>query len=98
VILLDAQAAGVPVVATRHADIPEYVADGRGGLLADERDVEGLVACIRQLVDRPESWVAMGRAGRRHVAEQYNAAIQAGRLEDLYDGFIAARSSAGRPG
>ncbi|MFA6109398.1 MAG: glycosyltransferase [Candidatus Latescibacterota bacterium] len=88
VILLDAQAAGLPVVATRHADIPEYVADGEGGLLAAERDVDGLAACIRRLVDHPEIWAGMGRAGRRHVATQYDAATQARRLETLYDEFI----------
>lgn len=87
VVLLDAQAAGLLVVATRHADIPEYVVDGQGGLLADERDVAGLAACIRRLITEPERWPAMSRAGRAHVAAQYNAAVQAGRLEALYDEF-----------
>lgn len=87
VILLDAQAAGLPVVATRHADIPEYVREGESGLLAAEGDVEGLAECILQLVEAPEGWAAMGRAGRRHVEQHYNAATQAARLEDLYDEF-----------
>jgi colanic acid/amylovoran biosynthesis glycosyltransferase len=91
VILLDAQAAGLLVVATRHADIPEYVVDGGGGLLADERDVAGLAACIRQLTTQPERWAAMSRAGRDHVAAHYNAAIQAGRLEALYDEYAGPR-------
>lgn len=87
VILLDAQAAGLPVVATRHADIPEYVRDGESGLLAAEGDVEGLADCILQLVEAPESWAGMGRAGRKHVEENYNAATQAARLEEIYDEF-----------
>jgi colanic acid/amylovoran biosynthesis glycosyltransferase len=87
VILLDAQAAGVPVVATRHADIPEYVRDGESGLLAEEGDVEGIAECILQLVEAPERWAGMGRAGRDHVARHYNAAPQAGRLEEIYDEF-----------
>lgn len=87
VILLDAQAAGLPVVATCHADIPEYVRDGESGLLASEGDVGGLAECILQLVEAPERWEAMGRAGRKHVEEHYNAATQAARLEEIYDEF-----------
>ncbi len=87
VILLDAQAAGLPVVATRHADIPEYVREGQSGLLAGEGDVEGLAECILRLVEAPGQWGAMGRAGRAHVEEHYNAATQAARLEAIYDEF-----------
>lgn len=87
VILLDAQAAGLPVVATRHADIPEYVREGESGLLAAEGDVEGIAGCILQLVEAPQRWGAMGRAGRAHVEAHYNAATQAGRLEGIYDEY-----------
>jgi colanic acid/amylovoran biosynthesis glycosyltransferase len=87
VILLDAQAAGLPVVATRHADIPEYVREGKSGLLAAEGDVEGLAECILQLVEAPERWGAMSRAGRAHVEQHYNAVTQAARLEEIYDEY-----------
>ena len=70
VVLLDAQASGLPVVATRHADIPEYVLDGRSGLLAPEGDVEALAGCIGAMVEDPARWPEMGREGRRHVEEQ----------------------------
>ena len=87
-MLLDAQAGGLPVVATRHADIPEVVVDGHSGLLADERDVEGLADRIVHLVDNPELWAEMGRAGRRHVERDYNATIQGKRLEQVYDRLL----------
>jgi colanic acid/amylovoran biosynthesis glycosyltransferase len=92
VILLDAQACGMPVVATRHADIPEYVRDGVSGLLAPERDPEALSACLLQLLGNPAGWAAMGRAGRRHVEIEYDAAVQAQRLEAIYDDYLAART------
>ncbi|MEW6749577.1 MAG: glycosyltransferase [Candidatus Latescibacterota bacterium] len=85
VILLDAQAAGLPVVATRHADIPEYVLDGVSGLLVPERDVEALADAIGRLAGAPERWAGMGAAGRAHVEAHYNAVVQAERLETLYD-------------
>jgi len=87
VILLDAQASGMPVISTWHADIPEYVREGESGLLSPERDVEKLAECILQLVGEPGRWVAMGRAGREHVEAHYHAARQAERLEELYDAF-----------
>ena len=88
VILLDAQAAGVPVVATTHADIPEYVVDGASGLLAPEGDVDGLADRLRLLLTEPQRWAAMGRAGRRHVEAQYDARQQARRLEAVYDEVV----------
>ena len=88
VVLLDAQASGLPVVATRHADIPEYVLDGRSGLLAPEGDVEALAECIGALVEDPGRWPEMGREGRRHVEGSYNAPVQCAALESLYDEYV----------
>ncbi len=85
VVLLDAQASGLPVIATEHDDIPEYVLDGRSGLLAPERDVDGLSDRIRVLLTAREKWGEMGRQGRRHVEESYNARTQSASLESVYD-------------
>jgi len=88
VILLDAQASGMPVVATTHGDIAEYVRDGETGLLAAERDIEGLAEKIMTLVEQPERWAVMGRAGRRHVEQNYEAQRQVGILEQIYDELV----------
>ena len=85
VILLEGQAAGMPVVATRHADIPEYVVDEASGLLAGEGDVEGLADRLAALLVDPSSWPAMGRSGRAHVETNYNASRQTQALEAIYD-------------
>ncbi|MEE2657222.1 MAG: glycosyltransferase [Candidatus Latescibacterota bacterium] len=86
VILLDAQSLGVPVVATRHADIPEYVVDGESGLLAEEGDETDLTRRLEEMLTRPQDWIKMGRRGRRHVAEEYEASSQCRGLEEIYDG------------
>ena len=46
VAIIEAGASGLPVISTRHADIPEVVLDGHTGLLSPERNVHGLVAAI----------------------------------------------------
>lgn len=89
VILLDAQAAGVPVVATTHADIPEYVIDGGSGMLAPEGDLDALTDLLRQMLRSPQRWAAMGRRGRAHVEAEYDARRQAKRLESIYDEVAA---------
>ncbi len=88
VILLDAQASGMPVVGTVHGDIPEYVLDGQSGFLAPERDIEGLAERINSLVDAPGCWEVMGRIGRRHVEDNYSAVRQVEVLERIYDELI----------
>mgnify|MGYP002640845183 CR=1 FL=1 len=89
VVLLDAQASGVPVVATTHADIPEYVIDGGSGMLAAEGDADALVDVLRQMLSTPERWAEMGRQGRRHVEAEYDARQQVQRLERIYDELVA---------
>ncbi len=95
VILLHAGGAGLPVVSTLHADIPFVVVDHGTGLLAAERDVEGLAERLVRLGD-PELRAAMGAAGRRRVAEEFNVARTRAGLADLYR-RVAAGSTGYRP-
>lgn len=87
VAILDMAASGMPVVGTRHCDIPELVEDGVSGLLAEERDVEGLAERLRWLVEHPQAWEAMAAAGRRRVEEQFDARRQGERLGEVYWGL-----------
>ena len=87
VILLDAQASGLPVISTDHGDIAEYVLDGESGYLAPEGDVHRLAELIRSALLAPETWAHLGSRGRRHVEESYNASTQCARLESIYDRF-----------
>jgi colanic acid/amylovoran biosynthesis glycosyltransferase len=82
--ILEAQALGVPVVSTRHCDIPNVTVDGESALLVGERDSAALAAALRQLLDDPDRRTRMGQAGRRFVAEWHDVAREAPRLEDHY--------------
>jgi colanic acid/amylovoran biosynthesis glycosyltransferase len=82
--ILEAQALGMPVVSTLHCDIPYYTRPGESALLVPERDSAALAEALRTLVDHPERWEAMGRAGRAHVEENHDNVREAARLEDRY--------------
>ncbi len=84
IAILEAAATGMPIVSTRHADIPEIVVPNESALLSAERDVEALTANLERLLKDPDQWAAMGERGRRHVEESYNVTVQVERLETLY--------------
>jgi glycosyltransferase involved in cell wall biosynthesis len=71
VAVMEAQLSGLPVVATRHAGIPEVVLDGQTGLLVDEGDVNAMAAAIELLLLDPALCAQFGAAGRCHVAEGF---------------------------
>lgn len=66
--LLEAQAAGLPVVAGKVRGVPEVVQDGSTGLLAPGGDPAAFARCVHALLDSPERRRAMGRAGAAFVA------------------------------
>lgn len=85
VAILEAQATGLPVISSYHADIPEVVIDGESALLAPEKDVERLTNHLEYLVEHPDVWSKMGQAGRKHVERVYDVMVQVRKLEGIYD-------------
>lgn len=84
VALIDMTASGMMVVSSTHCDIPQIVLDGQTGLLAAERDVEGLANHLRWLAANPGAWAGMLAAGRAHIEAEYNAEAQGERLAGVY--------------
>jgi colanic acid/amylovoran biosynthesis glycosyltransferase len=89
VTIIEMAATGMPVVSTRHCDIPMVIRHGVTGLLAEERDVDGLIRNLKWLVDHPERWHSMVQAGRRHVELEFNARLQGKRLLEIYEEVIS---------
>lgn len=90
-VLLEAAASGVAVVASDVGGIGEGVQDGRTGLLVPPREPDALAAAIACLLDAPETRRRMGTEARAFVASRFDLARQTARLEALYDEVRAAR-------
>lgn len=82
--VLEAMAAGLPVVATRVGGVPEMIDHGVEGLLVDRGDVEGLVQALRDLLLDAKLRRAMGAAARDRVLRQFTAQAALPPLEQMY--------------
>ncbi len=88
VTLMEAMAKGLPVVSTQHSGIPELIENGVSGFLVPERDVDALAEKLGYLIERPEVWPDMGRAGRAYVEEHYNVNKLNDRLVEIYQQLL----------
>jgi colanic acid/amylovoran biosynthesis glycosyltransferase len=88
VVLAEAQAAGLPVIATRIGGIPESMVEHETGLLVPPRDPEALSTAIGSLAERPERRKEMGRAGRQFVESDFNLEKLNDRWVELYRNLI----------
>jgi len=70
--LQEAQAAGLPVIATNHGALPEGLSAGESGFLVPERDVTALAERLKYLVAHAELWASMGRKGRAFVEKNFD--------------------------
>jgi glycosyltransferase involved in cell wall biosynthesis len=84
-VLLEAMAAGVPVVASRVGGIPEIATDGRTALLIEQRDVAQLAAAMcRLLMDRGLAG-RLAADARQHVAQTHDSPRRAAKLVAIHD-------------
>ncbi len=70
-VIMEAMAAGRPVVSTRLAGVPEMVVDGKTGLLLDEGDTPGIAEALAEILADPAKASAMGEAGKRRAQELF---------------------------
>ncbi len=84
VTIIEMAASGMPIVSTKHCDIPEVICHGTTGFLAEERNVEQLYEQLRHLTENPDQWDTMLAAGRKHIELEYDAVTQGNRLAAFY--------------
>jgi glycosyltransferase involved in cell wall biosynthesis len=96
-VLLEAGAAGLPIVATAVGGNRDVVRDGETGFLVPPRDPGALAAAMRKLMSLPAAErVRMGQRGRDHVETRYGLAQVAERWEAVYLKALAGRAGASR--
>jgi glycosyltransferase involved in cell wall biosynthesis len=83
--LLEAQARGLPVVATAVGGTPEVVEAGVTGLLVPPRDADALARAINTVLASPADGIVMGRNGRARVESNFDICKMTQRYEALYE-------------
>ncbi len=83
--IVEAMAAGLPVIATRHGGIPEVIDSGREGLLVAEHDVAALAAAIEALARDAGCRERLGRAAADRAGRELDLQARTVELERIYD-------------
>jgi glycosyltransferase involved in cell wall biosynthesis len=99
VVLMEAMAAGLPVIATRIAGIPELVTDGVSGCLVAPGDAVALAQAILAVTAEPGRMAAMGAEGRAKVVSDFNIRTEVAWLGTLFRAYHQDQPQPGkRPG
>ena len=95
--VLEAMAAGLPVVGTRIGGTEEAVADGMTGRLVPARDPAALAAAILEVLDDPDKAARWGATGRQRQQAEFSATRMVRDTRAIYDEVLAAASPGGAP-
>ncbi len=86
-VILEAQATGMPVIGSNHADIPNII-DRESGIIFQEGDIDSLYNAIIEISNKHKFWDYMGEHGWKFVNKFHDIEIVAAKLELLYDELI----------
>lgn len=89
-VILEAMACGVPVVATRVGDVAELVEPGRTGLLVDTKDAAALQTAIHELLTHRERAESMATAARARTEKNFSSAAMATQYRAVYERVLGA--------
>ncbi len=93
-ILLEAQAYGIPVVATKVGGIPEVVKDNETGILVPSKDISSLAGAITILLNDDLKRLKMAQAAKAWVGERFNQDKMIKKINNIYkeaQGLIASK-------
>ena len=90
-VVLEAWAAGTPVISSRTSGALELVREGENGCLFDLAEPQGFHAALNRILENPQAAHAMIERGRGLVAQRYDSTVLAGNVRALYDELIERR-------
>lgn len=83
VAILEAMAHGLPVIATRHAGIPDVIINGKNGILVDENDINQMAIEICKLAADITLRIKIGNAARQTIIKNHTWGIEKAKLQSL---------------
>ncbi len=90
--VLEAAAAGVPVVAANVGGVPDLIAEGKTGLLCDPLDAASIGGAVEKILARPELARALAAEASRQARERFHPTVIARRHVEIYREVLAVRS------
>lgn len=84
-VVLEAWAAGAPVISTRNSGSLDLVRDGENGWLFDLQAPDSFLAAVHEALTQPNTARARAEAGRHRVQAEYDCTVLAGRIKQLYE-------------
>ena len=94
--VLEAWAAGRPVIASRVGGIPKLITQGQTGLLFDSGDEAALTEAMRRLLASPDDARRLGDAGRECVRSRFDLQVMAGTYNRHYRDLLHSSPSTSR--
>lgn len=91
-VVLEAMAAGVPVIATRVGGVPDVVADGVNGVLVPCKDVEALQASMSQIIANPQLRENYRREARKTVTSRYSIEPWSQKILHIYQKLCSSNA------
>ena len=89
-VIMEAMATGLPCISTVHAGIPELIKDGINGLLVEEKDINGYVRKMKELLEEENDFSARAR---KTIENDFNLEIQLNKLKTIYSELIISKHS-----
>jgi glycosyltransferase involved in cell wall biosynthesis len=93
IVILEAWAAGTPVISSRTTGATALVEDGVNGLLFDLDRPASFHAAVDRLFAQPELRGQWGAAGRAKVVAEYDTAVLAGRMKRIYEELMEEKNA-----
>jgi glycosyltransferase involved in cell wall biosynthesis len=84
IVLIEALAAGKPIVATNTSSIPEIVEDGRNGILVPPENSEAISDALTRLISEPELKTKFGKEGQKIVQEKFTTERMINNYEKIF--------------
>jgi glycosyltransferase involved in cell wall biosynthesis len=90
--IMEAMAAGMPLVSTNVGGVPELVDHQRNGVLVPPDSVDAMVAALRDLIEHPDRAAMLGRAARQAIESRFSFGRMVSSFEALYLDLLQRRA------